>query len=630
MDAGAKEGEVTGPGFRWRLQWFALVVGPLYGLYQVTNHWPHAERSTLPLTWLDHALPLLPWTVWPYLLLAGCIFLLLLVKDAAVFRRALAALAAGYSINLLIFAVWPTMLPRDGMPDGLHGAGFAWLYSMDSPANCFPSGHITAPLIAFHALAVERPQHRWWLWAVFALLCPTILTTKQHYAADLAGGVATALFGLLVTRGMAPLRGAPGRPVFNGGVVNLIQFQRNPLRFLESLTRRCGPAVNCRLAWYSMTVINEPAAALAILKLPHTHANKNTRSTGIIKRVAGNSVLTVSGAEWFQRRRLVQPVFHHHRMEAYADMMTALTRQTVEEWLAAPGGEADAGPLMRHLTFRFMCRVLFSLENAAQTTGLERAMDHLLHSTWQSIQSPFDFLWCLPGRRTSFEAARAEVCRFIQAQIEARRREPQETPDLLGLLLAATDADTGERMPETAVVDECITLLIAGYDTTANALTWALILLAQHPEVAARLQVECRTGRTELARAVFSEALRLYPPIWIIERNLDAPVEAGAWPLPRGARVLISPWVMHRSSDYWEDPAAFRPERFTGDKPLPSAYLPFGAGPRSCIGKGLAMMEGEIALSVLAAAGLPKLCGAVPQPDAGVTLRPTVAVMMLA
>jgi membrane-associated phospholipid phosphatase len=173
-----------------------LVVAGLYGGYQITSHFQWREPVTLPLTWIDRALPLIEWTLWPYLILAACIFLPVLLNDRGVFHRCLVAIAIGYTTNLIVFAIWPTVLPREGLPGGVHRLAFASLYFFDAPTNCFPSGHITAPLITFHALAEENRRWRIWLWLVFAAMCPTILTTKQHYALDLAGGFATGILGL--------------------------------------------------------------------------------------------------------------------------------------------------------------------------------------------------------------------------------------------------------------------------------------------------------------------------------------------------------------------------------------------------------------------------------------------------
>lgn len=629
--------EVPSPpaGFAWKLKWFAAVVGPLYAVYQITNRWQFHPARPLPLTWIDRNVPLLPWTVWPYLLLACCVSLLLLLKSRAVFTRALVALIAGYSINLLTFFLWPTMLPRDGLPGGVHEGGFAWLYSLDTPCNCFPSGHITAPLIAFYALAVEQRRWRTALWLIFALLCPTILTTKQHYFADLLGGLATGAFGIWIS-GLWMRRAAQrahlsrlGTPFFNAGVVNLHKFRRDPLHFMTWVTEKHGPVVRCRLAWYVMTIVHDPAAALAVLKLPHRAVNKNTRSVSRLKRISGHSLLTASGDEWFRLRRMVQPVFHHHRVADYEKEIRRLTATMLDEWLRAGGRPIAIGTEMRRLTFRFICRVLLSADPSDEMEALEKSIGELLDEAWQEIRSPSDLRWRLPTRhRKRFDRALTHVRGFLQRHVSVRRGAAQQNGDLLTMLMAVKDADTGEGLPDDAIINESITLLIAGYDTTANALAWAQVLLSQHPEAAARLHSEALTGGTKYARAVFMETLRLYPPIWVIERNLSEDVAAGNWRLPEGAQVLISPWVLHRSPQHWDQPEEFRPERFLDPAAEHPAYFPFGAGPRSCIGRGLAIMEGETVLAMIAAAGSLQLSGPPPGPDPGITLRPAGGLSM--
>ena len=623
--------------FAWKLKWFAGVVGPLYAFYQITNRWQIRPASRLPLTWLDRNLPMLGWTVWPYLVLAGCIFLLLLVRTEKVFMRALVALISGYSINLLTFLLWPTMLPREGMPGGLHAGGFAWLYSVDTPCNCYPSGHITAPLIAFHALAADFPRWRLLLWTAFGLMCPTILTTKQHYTADLVGGLATGVFGLWfsgrwMARAEKRARLTPlGTPFFNAGLVNLHKFRRDPLEFMTWITEKHGPVVRCRLAWYVMTIVHDPVAVQAVLKLPHRAVNKDTRSVSRLKRISGHSLLTASGEEWFRLRRMVQPVFHHHRIAGYEAEIRCLTLDMVGDWQRRAGEPVAVGTEMRRLTFRFICRVLFSADPSSEMEALEKSIGDLLDEAWQEIRSPSDLRWRLPTRhRKRFDAALNHVRGFLQRQIASRRAAQDAAPDLLAMLMAVKDADTGEGLSDEAIVNESITLLIAGYDTTANALAWAQVLLAQHPEAARRLQAGAVSGSEARpwARAVFMETLRLYPPIWVIERNLCEEVTVGDWRLPEGAQVLISPWVLHRLPRYWSDPERFLPERFLDPETVHPAYFPFGAGARSCIGKGLAMMEGEMVLSIIAAGGSLSLNGPPPRPEPGITLRPGDSLLM--
>jgi PAP2 superfamily len=192
----------------WKAAWLAPVIAVLYGLYLLTNRCHLRPPVVLPLTAVDRAVPLLEWTVWPYLLMSGLMVLPLLARRRDTFLRALGALICGYSVNLLVFAFFPTVYPRPVMAEPLDWTGevFRMLHELDSPANCFPSGHITAPFIGVWALARDFPAWRLPLWATMAVMSLAILTTKQHYAVDLPGGALTAIFGLWAERKTKLLR----------------------------------------------------------------------------------------------------------------------------------------------------------------------------------------------------------------------------------------------------------------------------------------------------------------------------------------------------------------------------------------------------------------------------------------
>lgn len=184
----------------WKFFWTLLVVGGLYSLYLASNHHPIREPRLLPMLWVDDVIPMLPWTVWPYLLLSYFAVAPLFLRDEETVLRCLSALLFGYSLNLAVFFAFPTTFPRTFSPEmaGHARLGFEFLYGLDSPGNCFPSGHITAPFIMFWALAADFPKARVWLWTLFIVLCPTILTTKQHYFIDLPGGLLTGALGILL------------------------------------------------------------------------------------------------------------------------------------------------------------------------------------------------------------------------------------------------------------------------------------------------------------------------------------------------------------------------------------------------------------------------------------------------
>jgi hypothetical protein len=191
------------------LRRLAIIIGwtsLLYLLYQATNRWHLVQPRSLPLTALDEAIPFWPGTVVPYFLLIGGMYLPALVPDQALFRRSLAALTVATVVNTLCFALMPTIYPRPPLPEdtGFPVSWYCWLTTIDTPANCFPSGHITAPAIGCWAVATQWPRCRPWLWGGFALLALSVLTTKQHYVVDILGGAGTAWLGLRATRWLTP------------------------------------------------------------------------------------------------------------------------------------------------------------------------------------------------------------------------------------------------------------------------------------------------------------------------------------------------------------------------------------------------------------------------------------------
>ena len=205
-----------------RLLQFAVVLGwtsALYTIYQVTNRYHLFPPRMLPVTALDRLIPFWPWTVVPYFVLIGGMYLPAFLRDHSLFLRTMTALTIGVLINYTIFALWPTTMVRPPTPMGptFYEAWYRWLTVIDTPANCFPSGHITAPAIGCWALAREHPRRRWWIALLFVPFALTILTTKQHYVCDLFGGLATAAIGIFATRKMRPAMASkccdlPGAP----------------------------------------------------------------------------------------------------------------------------------------------------------------------------------------------------------------------------------------------------------------------------------------------------------------------------------------------------------------------------------------------------------------------------------
>jgi cytochrome P450 len=298
---------------------------------------------------------------------------------------------------------------------------------------------------------------------------------------------------------------------------------------------------------------------------------------------------------------------------------------------------------MARLTYSIVGRTLFSFNTTDDAATIERAMRVMLPLLFKRLgQVAPPPLWFPTRANRDFNRALSEVDQVVYRIIASHRQAAKmdATPnDLLGLLMQARDPERGVALSDAQLRNETITFLLAGHETTANALTWCFHLIAQHPEVERQLVEEIATvlgqrtpvmedlGKLVYTRRVIQESMRLYPPIWIIERRaIDADCVEG-FQIPKGSSVVISPYALHRHPAYWEDPERFDPSRF--EQHPPAAYLPFGAGPRTCIGNEFAMMEALIITAmVMQSFHLQAEPGQRIEPQPDITLRPKHGVMM--
>ena len=312
-------------------------------------------------------------------------------------------------------------------------------------------------------------------------------------------------------------------------------------------------------------------------------------------------------------------------------------------WECAAGRPFDVASEMMRLTYTIAGRTLFSADvsDPAEMEEVEEAMAVLLAHTYRRLErlaEPPEWLPTIGRHR--FRKARAAVDRVVY-RILAQRRSGEEgkgePADLVARLLRERDEETGQGMTDEQVRNEALTLLLAGHETTANALTWTFYLLARHPEVQERLRDEAgqvfgdrAPEASDLqslvyAERVLRESMRLYPPIWAMERRAVRDGELGGYPIPGGSTVVVSPWVTHRHPGFWEEPERFDPGRFTEERSAgrPSlAYLPFGAGPRFCVGGHFARTEALVILAMAARRWRLRLVpGHAVTPKAGITLR---------
>lgn len=433
----------------------------------------------------------------------------------------------------------------------------------------------------------------------------------------------------------------PG-PKGNSLAGNLLDLGQDPLGFLTRC-RDYGDLVPLQLGLTPACLVVHPEFIEQVLKDRETFVK--SRGFRVLKTLLGEGLLTAEGESWLWQRRLAQPVFHQKRIRGYGDVMVEYTSRMVQTWQA--GETRDIHAEMMRLTLQIVMQCIFSAEvDEGEATVVAKALDVAMH--WFESKRRQNFLvweWFPRPENIQYRHAVADMDAAIYQLIRNRRHSSDKPNDLLTMLMEAQDEETGQQMNDKQLRDEVATLMLAGHETTANALSWTWMLLAQHPEIRNNLQAELQQvlqGRLpsvadlpqlSYTQQIIQESMRLYPPVAIFGREAVHNTAIRDYEVPQGTVLMISQWVMHRHPTYFENPEAFVPERWTGEfeQQLPrGVYIPFGDGPRICIGKGFAQMEAALLLATIAQRfklelepGFP----IVPQPS--ITLRPESGIKVL-
>ena len=335
----------------------------------------------------------------------------------------------------------------------------------------------------------------------------------------------------------------------------------------------------------------------------------------LLSRLLGNGLLLSEAGIWLRQRRLLQPAFHRQRVAAYGEVMTSLTMRRLADW--RDGDVLDVHAEMMALTQAIVAKTLFDADVSDESYAIAEASNVLVEDFGRRLGSLLQLLpdWVPTPANLRTRRAIRRLDEVVYRMIAARRRSAEDRGDLLSILLHAQDADDGSRMTARQVRDEVMTLLLAGHETTAVALSWTWYLLSEHPEVDARLADELRSvlgGRppavVDLPKLTYTEmivneSMRLYPPAYGIAREASNSSEVDGYSIPPGLIVIMPTWVVHRDRRWFAEPEAFRPERWADGlaSRLPRfAYFPFGGGPRQCIGNAFALMESALLLAAIA------------------------------
>jgi cytochrome P450 len=405
-------------------------------------------------------------------------------------------------------------------------------------------------------------------------------------------------------------------PAVQGGLLglgSLLRFRNQPLTVLEEAAR-LGDLSNIPFGPRALLLVSHPDLVHEVLVEKAGSFYKTRQLKKIFAASLGQGLLTSDGDYWRRQRKLVQPAFHHKRIEAYAQTMVEYAERMMQDWAAGEAREVDHD--MMKLTLGIVSKTLFNADTSAEADKLGEAITVGQEITIKQFNAIFTPPAWLPTRENKLaEWSLNTINETVMGFIQERRKTGEDKGDLLSMLLLSRDEDGSGGMTDKQARDESFTLFVAGHETTANALTWTWWLLSQSPDKRATLHRELDTvlaGRPPTAQdlaklpyldQVIKESMRIRPPVWITSREPIEDVKIGGHLVKKGGFVGVSPWTMHHDARFYDAPQEFRPERWTPafEKQLPKfAYFPFGGGPRVCIGNQFALMEAKLVLATVA------------------------------
>lgn len=410
-------------------------------------------------------------------------------------------------------------------------------------------------------------------------------------------------------------QGPKGYPYFG----NLFNFAApNRLDWLTDLNNKYGDVFSFKIYDKEFYFVNHPDYVKEILTSKMRHYSKETGGFQTIKKILGESVFTTSGNVWKRKRNLAQPQFHKKKINNLSSIMTATTEEMLDDWEQKyqTGQQVDIKLEMMQITLGIVAKTLFSTGlNKKEFQTVADVFTPILQETNRRALYPFKFLrHVYPQKHKQYKENIKNLDSIIFSIIEKRRNTTQKYSDLLQMLMDARDVDTDEPLSDLELRDEIMTIFIAGHETTANALSWLWIILDQQPSIRAKIEQEVLEvlgdrlpsvmdfPKLTYIMNVFKETLRLYPPVPILPRKVEKEDQLGPFTIKDKTTILFSPYFLHRHADFWENPETFDPNRFdknTQARQHPFAYLPFGGGPRICMGINFAYMEAVFIIAMI-------------------------------
>ncbi len=420
-------------------------------------------------------------------------------------------------------------------------------------------------------------------------------------------------------------------------------FEKDALGSIERIMHEYGDVARMNLGLVDIYLVTHPDGVRRVLQENNTNYNKDTFDYRALRVIDGNGLLTSDGPHWLRQRRIMQPAFHRQRIAELASGMSTRIAVMCEEWerLAQTGEQFDLQDELQRLTLDIVTGALFGADVSSRAGEVAGAFTDVNEAAVKVLFNPISALVPELAFRMNRKGGRAlkAIHRIVGDIISERRRTGENRGDLLSMLLDARDEDTGEGMSDEQLRSEVLILMLAGHETTMNALGWTFYLLAKHPAHCERLREEATSvlaGRAPTVddvaelpytRMVLDESMRIFPPAWALSRAaLDDDVVCG-YRIPKGAVVFLTQWGTHRHPEFWHDPETFDPERFSPEKAdgrHKYAYFPFGGGPRLCIGNSFSIMESVMTLASVLSRYRVQLDpdDLVVEPEPLVTLRP--------